>query len=171
MGKKAKNPAELSLPWFKFWAARWLGSETVGGMTLPEQAIFVRVLCGQHVYRALPRDPWRLSKLLGIRYEATTRWLRKYSALTADAEGKSSQFVVPKMEKLQSTLKKSTPDRAGDETRQDENSPYSPPAGDEKSGKRECQMCLGEGKVPVFEDQGGLSMPVGYRPCDCAAKG
>lgn len=140
-------------------------------MTLPEQAIFVRVLCGQHVYRALPRDPWKLSKLLGIRYEATTRWLRKYSALTADAEGKSSQFVVPKMEKLQKTLKKSTPDRAGDETRQDENSPYSPPLGDEKSGKQECQMCLGEGKVPVFEDQGGLSMPVGYRPCACVAEG
>ena len=109
-------------------------------------------------------------KLLGIRYEAATRWLHKYSALTADAEGKSSEFVVPKMEKLQSLLKKSTPDRAGDEKRQDEITPYSPPAGDEGTGSPECQVCLGEGRVPVFEDQDGLSMPVGYRPCECVAE-
>lgn len=34
-------------------------------------------------------------------------------------------------------------------------------------GSPECQMCLGEGRVPVFEDQDGLSVPVGYRPCEC----
>ena len=134
--KKTKNPAEHSFPWFKFWAARWLGSATVSGMTLAEQGIYVRILCAQHIYGALPRDPWKLSKLLGIRYEATTRWLQKHSGLTADAEGKSSEFVVPKMEKLQSTLKKSTPDRAGDEKRRDENTPYSPPSGDERRGIR-----------------------------------
>jgi hypothetical protein len=166
--KRATNPEELSLPWFKFWATRWLGSATVSGMTLAEQGIYVRILCAQHIYGALPRDPWKLSRLLGIRYEAATRWLRKYSALTADAERKSSEFVVPKMEKLQSLLKKSTPDRAGDEMRQDEITPYSPPAGDECTGSPECEMCLGEGRVPVFEDQDGLSMPVGYRPCECA---
>jgi hypothetical protein len=167
MENNGKNPAEYSLPWFKFWAARWLGSGTVSGMTLAEQGIYVRILCAQHVYRALPRDPWKLSKLLGIRYEATTRWLQKYSALTADAEHSSSEFVVPKMQKLQVTLKKSTPDRAGDEKRQDEKSPYSPPAGEDGSGNPECNLCFGEGKVPVFEDQDGLPTPVGYRPCEC----
>jgi hypothetical protein len=73
------------------------------------------------------------------------------------------------MEKLQSLLKKSTPDRAGDEMRQDEITPYSPPAGDEGAGSPECEMCLGEGRVPVFKDQDGLSMPVGYKQCDCIA--
>ena len=164
---KGKNLAEYSMPWFKFWATRWLGSATVSGMTLAEQAIYIRILCAQHIYGALPRDAWQLSKLLGIRYEAATRWLRKHSALTADAEGKSGEFVVPKMEKLQSLLKKSTPDRAGDEKRQEEITPYSPPAGDEGAGSPECQMCLGEGRVPLFEDQDGLSIPVGYRPCEC----
>lgn len=104
MAKKTKKPAEFSLPWFKFWANRWLGSETVGGMSLAEQGLFVRILCAQRVYGPLPRDAWKLSKMLGIRYEATTRWLHKYSVLTADAEQSSSKFVVPKMEELQSTL-------------------------------------------------------------------
>jgi len=27
--------------------------------------------------------------------------------------------------------------------------------------------CLGEGQVRVFEDRGGVRVPVGYRPCDC----
>jgi hypothetical protein len=168
---KVKNLAEYSMPWFKFWATRWLGSATVSGMTLAEQAIYIRILCAQHIYGALPRDAWKLSKLLGIRYEAATRWLRKYSALTADAEGKSSEFVVPKMEKLQSLLKKSTPDRAGDEKRQEEITPYSPPTGDEGTGSPECQLCLGEGRVPVFKNQDGLSTPVGYRPCECVEEG
>ena len=101
----------------------------------------MRILCALRVYGALPRDPWKLSKVLGVRYEATTRWLRKYSALTADAEQTSSKFVVPKMQELQVTLKKSTPDRAGDEKRQDEISPYSPPAGEEGAGSPECKLC------------------------------
>jgi hypothetical protein len=166
---KVKNQAELSLPWFKFWATRWLGSATVSGMMLAEQGIFVRILCAQHIYGALPRDAWKLSKLLAIRYEAATRWLHKYSALTADAEGKSSEFVVPKMEILQSLRKKSTPDRAGDEKRQEEITPYSPPAGDEGTGCPECNLCFGEGRVPVFENQDGLSMPIGYTRCGCIA--
>ena len=164
---KGKNLAQYSMPWFKFWATRWLGSATVSGMTLAEQAVYIRVLCAQHMYGALPRDAWKLSKLLGVRYEATTRWLQKYSALTADTAHSSSEFVVPKMEKLQVTLKKSTPDRAGDEKRQDKISPYSPPAGEGGVGNPDCELCFGEGKVPVFEDQGGLSTPVGYRPCEC----
>ena len=167
MAAKTKDPAEYSLPWFKFWANRWLGSETVSGMSLAEQGLFVRILCAQRVYGPLPRDPWKLAKLLGVRYEATTRWLQRHSALTADAEQTSSKFVVPKMEELQSTLKKSTPDRAGDEKRQDKNSPYSPPPGDELAGMRDCELCLGEGQIPVFEVRDGISMPVGYRPCNC----
>jgi hypothetical protein len=170
MGNKTKDPAEFSLPWVKFWANRWLGSETVSGMSLAEQGLFVRILCAQRVYGPLPRDPWKLSKMLGTRHETTTRWLQKYSSLTADSEQTSSKFVVPKMEELQSTLKKSTPDRAGDEKRRDENSPYSPPTGDEQAGREDCERCLGEGRVPVFKDQEGLSMPIGYRPCDCVAE-
>jgi hypothetical protein len=168
---KRKNTTELSLPWFKFWAIRWMGSGTVSGMTLAEQGIFVRILCAQHIYVTLPRDAWKLSKLLGVRYEATTRWLQKYSVLTASVEHSSSEFVLPKMEKLQSTLKKSTPDRAGDEKRQDKISPYSPPHGDERAASESCEMCLGEGQVPVFEVRDGISMPVGYRPCECVDEG
>lgn len=170
MRKNPTNSAELSLPWFKFWANRWLGSETVSGMSLAEQGLFVRILCAQRVYGPLPRDPWKLSKMLGTRVETTTRWLQKYSDLIADAEQTSSKFVVPKMEELQSTLKKSTPDRAVDEKRQDKNSPYSPPTGDEPAGSENCSLCLGEGQIPVFEDQGGLSVPVGYRPCSCVSE-
>src|SRR6267378_5693907 len=165
--RKKTNNSELSLPWFKFWGTRWLGSESVNGMTLAEQGVFVRLLCAQHIYRTLPRDSWQLSKLLGIRYEAATRWLQKHSSLTADADGRSSQFVVPKMTKLQLTLKKSTADRVGDETREDESTPYSPPKGGEKAGREECPRCLGEGRVPQFQNHGGVTMPVGYGPCVC----
>lgn len=170
MKNKGSNPAEHSLPWFKFWATRWMGSETVSGMTLAEQGVFVRILCAQHMYSALPRDGWKLCKLLGVRYEATTRWLQKYSALTADTDQDSSEFVVPKMQKLQVTLRKSTPDRAEDKKRQDKISPYSPPAGEEGLGNQDCELCFGEGRVPVFEDQDGLSTPVGYRPCECVVE-
>jgi hypothetical protein len=48
-------------------------------------------------------------------------------------------------------------------------SPYSPPAGDEQAGMEDCALCLGEGRVPVFEERDGGRMPVGYRPCDCVA--
>jgi len=34
----------------------------------------------------------------------------------------------------------------------------------------DCARCLGEGRVPVFKDQEGLSMPIGYRPCDCTVE-
>jgi hypothetical protein len=60
---------------------------------------------------------------------------------------------------VQLTLKKSTADRAGDETREDESTPYSPPKGGEKAGREECSRCLGEGRVPQFEGRenaGGL---------------
>ena len=117
MESKGKSSVEYPLPWFKLWANRWLGSATVSGMTLAEQGLYVRILCAQHMYGALPRDAWKLSKLLGVRYEATTRWLQKHSALTADTAHSSSEFVVPKMAKLQVTLRKSTPDRAGEEIR------------------------------------------------------
>lgn len=32
-------------------------------------------------------------------------------------------------------------------------------------------MCLGEDRVPVFKDLEGLSMPVGYRLCECVGGG
>jgi hypothetical protein len=54
--------------------------------------------------------------------------------------------------------------------RRDENSPYSPPMGDEQAGMEDCPLCLGEGRVPVFEEQDGVRMPVGYRACDCVAE-
>jgi hypothetical protein len=167
MANNGNKPTEFPLPWFKLWASRWLGSATVSGMTLAEQGMYVRILCAQHMYGALPRDAWKLSKLLGTRYETTTGWLQKYSALTADAEHSSSEFVVPKMAKLQVTLRKSTPDRAGEEIREEEISPYSPPAGEGGAGSPDCRLCLGEGRVPVFETRDGLSTPVGYRACEC----
>ena len=43
----------------------WMSSTTVNGMTLNQQAIYVRILCGIHMYGKLPRDPWHLAKLIG----------------------------------------------------------------------------------------------------------
>ena len=42
-----------------------------------------------------------------------------------------------------------------------------PPLGDEQAGGEDCSHCLGEGKVPVFEGRGGVSMPAGYKRCEC----
>ena len=38
-------------------------------------------------------------------------------------------------------------------------------------GLEDCAVCLGEGRVPVFQDRDGLRAPIGYRPCDCVAEG
>jgi len=35
---------------------------------------------------------------------------------------------------------------------------------------QDCARCLGEGRVPVFEDRDGVRMPVGYRTYDCVAE-
>jgi hypothetical protein len=47
----------------------------------------------------------------------------------------------------------------------------SEPASNVVSNCRPCELCLGDGRVPAFEDRDGLRMPVGYKPCDCAAQG
>jgi hypothetical protein len=68
-------------PWFKFWANRWLGSDTVDSMTMTEQGIFLRILCGVHTYGSLTRDAWKLSKRLNIPYRPLLSWMTKYGHL------------------------------------------------------------------------------------------
>jgi hypothetical protein len=42
---------------------------------------------------------------------------------------------------------------------------------DEPDTMEDCAVCLGEGRVPVFEDRDGVYTAVGYRPWDCVAEG
>jgi hypothetical protein len=109
-------------PWFKMWAARWLGSPRVSSMTLSEQGIFVRMMCAQHIYGKLPRDPWSLSKLLGINFKSAVKWLRDHSELTVDSEQSqseltpesqqgNSEFLLKNFAELQGKLRKTTADQ------------------------------------------------------------
>ncbi|HYH00323.1 MAG TPA: hypothetical protein VD837_14415 [Terriglobales bacterium] len=66
------------MPWFKFWASRWLGSDTVDSMSLAQQGIYVRLLCGLQVYGKLTRDVWKLSKRLNIPYRPLMGWMTDF---------------------------------------------------------------------------------------------
>jgi hypothetical protein len=177
-------------PWYKFWANRWMSSPTVNGMTLNQQAIFVRVLCGIHMYGKLPRDPWQLHKLIGTPYKATALWMQSYFHLTVDvqsnrseseAEGKSkrTQFTVPKMEELQVLSKKSSADRAGDEKRSDQRRSYLSSAPDGAGEKKQppgpkrlppdpnCSECHGEGVIDIPAHPGRAEMAWNTIAQDC----
>lgn len=178
-------------PWFKFWANRWMSSPTVSGMTLNQQAIFVRILCGIHMYGKLPRNPWQLHKLIGTPYKATALWMQSYFHLTVDVQSKCSesevevkskctQFTVPKMEKLQELSKKSSADRAGDKRRSDKrrSDSYSAPDGAarKKSARPKrlepnlgCARCHGEGviDVPAHPDRPDMAWNTIAQDCEC----
>jgi hypothetical protein len=179
------------LPWFKFWGNRWMSSSNVNGMTLTQQAIYVRVLCGIHMYGKLPRDPWQLSKLIGTPYKSTALWMQSYSHLTVDAQSNDSEnaedgksdgtyFTVPKMEELQELSRKSSADRAGDKKRIEQSRPdsYSAPGGaDKKSSPRakrlkpdpDCPRCYGDGyiDIPAQPDRPEMSWNTIAQECTC----
>lgn len=182
-------------PWYKFWANRWISSPTVNGMTLNQQAIFVRILCGIHMFGKLPRDPWRLHKLIGTPYKATALWMQSYFHLTVDVQSNNSeseaevkskctQFTVPKMEELQELSKKSSADRAGDQRRSDKrrSDSYSAPVGAAAKRKRppsprrlapdpNCPQCQGEGviDVPAHPGRAEMAWNTIAQDCECTA--
>jgi hypothetical protein len=179
------------LPWFKFWANRWMSSSSVNSMTLNQQAIFVRILCGIHMYGKLPRDPWQLHKLIGTPYKSTALWMQSYSHLTVDAQSNDSEnaadgksngtyFTVPKMEELQELSRKSSADRVGDKKRIEQSRPdsYSAPHGAEKRpaphAKRlkpnpDCLLCHGEGVTdePAHPDRPDMAWNTVAQDCPC----
>ena len=182
------------LPWFKFWGKRWMSSFTVNGMTLNQQAIYVRILCGIHMYGKLPRDPWQLHKLIGTPYKATVLWMQSYSHLTVDVQPNTSEsaaevksnctyFTVPKMEELQELSRKSSADRAGDKKRIEQSRPdsYSAPSGaGNKPAPRakrlkpnpDCLLCHGEGFIdaPAHPDRPEMAWNTVAQDCECKAQ-
>jgi hypothetical protein len=193
-----ESHAGEGLPWFKFWAARWLNSETVQKMSDTHRGIFIQILSGCWVYGELTRDPWRLSRQLLTNYRTTALWLQKYSDLLVDGQSGSSYFTVPKLDELQVLKGKSTPDAAGEENRGDKSrGDFIPPdGGRNKNGSEEgkhrgwtrppnapdpgdpdCQTCSGRGQRPVRQKEGAhkgrivISHGVPQmEPCPCAAE-
>lgn len=185
------EPSEPGLlPWFKFYANRWMSSPTINGMTLTQQAIYVRILCGIHMYGKLPRDPWQLAKLIATNYKSTALWMQSYSHLIADAQSNSSEnaadgksngtyFTVPKMEELQELSRKSSADRAGDKKRSDKRRPdsSSAPRGAEKQNaprlrvkpSPDCPHCHGEGiiDIPAHPDRPEMAWNTVAQDCQC----
>lgn len=76
-GKREPN----TLPWFRFWANRWMGSDTVDSMSMAQQGIFVRVLCGLHIHGKLTRDVWKLANRLNIPYRPLLKWMEDFGAV------------------------------------------------------------------------------------------
>jgi hypothetical protein len=191
LDSKEMNSTEQGLlPWFKFWANRWMSSPTVNGMTLNQQAIYVRILCGIHMYGKLPREPWQLHKLIGTPYKATKLWMESYSHLTVDVQSNDSesevevksnsiQFTVPKMEELQELSKKSSADRAGDKKRSDKKRSdyFSAPRGAEKRKASrlrvkpdpDCPHCHGEGviDIPAHPRRPEMAWNTVAQDCEC----
>jgi hypothetical protein len=112
------EPREIgTLPWFKFWPHRWIGSATVQRMSMSARGLYITMMAYQWVLGSLPRDPWQLGKLLGVDCRTTVRWLELYSDLTVNVQSSSSHFTLPKLEELAVLLRKSTPESAGEENR------------------------------------------------------
>lgn len=178
------------LPWFKFWANRWMSSPTVNAMTMHQQAIFVRILCGLHMHGKLPRDPWQLHKLIGTPYKSTELWMQSYSHLTVDVQSndcesearvksKCAQFTVPKMEELQELSKKSSADRAGDKKRSEKrrsDSSSAPRGAEKQKASRlrvkpdpDCPHCHGEGiiDIPAHPDRPEMAWNTVAQDCAC----
>lgn len=110
-------------PWFKFWAVRWFNSETITKMSCSERGFFIQLIAACWIFGEVTRDPWRLSQLLHVRYETTTKWLHKWSHLVVDGESGCSYLVVPKLDELQVLMRKSGADMVGEERREEENRP------------------------------------------------
>ncbi len=85
--------------WFKFYSAKWLGSQDVLGMSATERGIYISLIVGYHTFGPLPADKWRLAKLLSLDYRSTVRWLQKYSELAVLSQLRDS-YIIPKFNEL-----------------------------------------------------------------------
>lgn len=171
MGESSPGQSGEGLPWFKFWAARWLNSETVQKMSATHRGTFIQILCGCWVYGELTRDPWRLSRQLLTNYRTTALWLQKYSHLLVDGQSGSSYLTVPKLDELQLIKGKSTPDVAGEESRGDKSrGDFIPPHGGKKPNGSENGERKGWSRPPMHKTpaipSAKLALGVAPGPCE-----
>jgi hypothetical protein len=109
------NPTNL--PWFPFYAAAWLGSDTVMKMTMTEAGIYINLmtLCWQ--YGSIPWDKTLLSKHLNVDQRTIGRFMEEYKHLTSTFhEGSkkvpstlhepSMKVTLPKVQEFAETLGK-----------------------------------------------------------------
>jgi hypothetical protein len=154
-----------ALPWFKFWANRWIGSSTVQRMPMTARGIYITLLAYQWMLGSLPRDPYLLGKLLGVDCRTAGKWLETYSDLTADLQEDSSYFTLPKLEELSVLLKKSTPDRAGEENRRDKKRIDSSSA--PRKAKHKGSAGTGSERLPGLSQEECDRFEQGYGRADC----
>jgi hypothetical protein len=133
------------------------------------------ILAGVWQYGSLPTDPWKLSKLLNIRYEVTTRWLQEWSKLVVcvehgcsehvvAVESPCSQCVVPKLQNFAETLRKngaSPEQRRGEETKEERDDadvdgqaaalPSSPPSSTGQTGEKQPVSTPSSAPPPTVE--------------------
>lgn len=126
------NPNHLA--WFPFYAAAWLGSDTVMKMTMTEVGIYINLMAICWQYGSIPWDKTLLSKHLGVDQRTVGRFMEKYEHLTSTFHDGSKnvtstlrepsmKVTLPKVQEFAETLGKNAPpkiQRRREETRVDE---------------------------------------------------
>jgi hypothetical protein len=113
--RRPVNPTNL--PWFPFYAAAWLGSETVMKMTMTEAGIYINLMAICWQYGSIPWDKTLLSKHLNVDQRTIGRFMEKYKHLTSTFhEGStkvpstlhepSMKVTLPKVQEFSETLGK-----------------------------------------------------------------
>jgi hypothetical protein len=72
--------------WFKFYSARWLGSEDVMQMSATERGVYISLMAAYHQYGPLPSNRLMLARLLQIDYRTIAKWLQKWANLVVSEQ-------------------------------------------------------------------------------------
>ncbi len=108
------NPTNL--PWFPFYTAAWLGSDTVMKMTMTETGIYINLMAICWQYGSVSWDETLLSKQLNVDQRTIGRFIEKYKHLTSTfhecskkvpstLHGPSMKVTLPKVQEFAEALR------------------------------------------------------------------
>jgi hypothetical protein len=105
-------------PWFPFYAAAFLGSDTVISMTMTECGIYIKLIAMCWLYGSIPWDSKLLAKKLVIDKRTVVAFMEKYGRLIGDLSepsgnllGNIRQVTFPKLQEFALTLGKNAPEK------------------------------------------------------------
>jgi len=126
----AKKMNPNNLPWFPFYTAAWLGSDTVDDMSMTERGIYIMLMAMCWQNGDITWDKTALAKKLRIDQRTIGRFMDKYTNLTQSLQDisiespqgfhrVSMKVTLPKLQEFAETLAKNTPPENTEERRGD----------------------------------------------------
>jgi len=85
--------------WFKFYSARWMGSEDVLGMSAADRGVYISLIAAYHQYGPLPANMLVLAKLLVIDRRTLAQFIQKWPDL-ALVEQELNKIILPKCNRI-----------------------------------------------------------------------